>query len=386
MLAASALVFNGNTASAQTPVTSLVSRRITEYLMPMTEQTHELARVPDSNLVLLTQMSDSELIKIELDPTTEEPIAYQSFLMGKDSHSALHGVWPSAVNPGMMWLSLQGDNQLLLVDPGDDLSTAPSIIQTIDIPQPGKGPHCVVEIGNRVWAGLKEASDQTGQYYVFSADVNDPTDYELYDCLASPVFMAEEPTTGLIYVTQDTESSIMRINVTSGETEQLPVPPDSGSTPVGMITAYGPLSGVWFTLAGGADGGSGTFGHIGSSGELEFFQLSQPPVAGNAGLLHVADASGPDGDPALWLLSTSLLSDDSRDALIHVTFDSDVKSVSGQEYIALPTQDAKSHRILTLGATVLVSELNTYTIAQLAYNNTVAGQWQPAQGKDQVFT
>ncbi|KAK6811717.1 hypothetical protein RU639_012578 [Aspergillus parasiticus] len=374
-----ALAFGATAASAQNSVTSLVSRRVTEYLMPATTETHEFARVPNTNFVLLTQMSDSELIKIELDPTTEEPIAYHSFPMGKNSSSQLHGVWPSTVHPGMMWLSLQADNKLLLVDPGQDLSTEPSIIQTIDIPAPGNGPHCVFEIGNRVWAGLKVASKQTGQYYVFSADVSNSTDQKLYQCLNSPVFIKEEPTTGLIYVTQDNDSSIMRINVTSGETTQLPIPPSVGNNAVGMTTAYGAMSGVWFTLAGNATGGTGTFGHIGSSGEMEFFTLQHPFLGTNSGLLHIADASTEAGGPALWLLSTSLLSTNSPDALIRVNFDAAITSISGEEYISMPTQNAKVHRVLPLDATVLVSELNTFTLAQLTYNNTVAGQWLPAE-------
>jgi hypothetical protein len=57
---------------------------------------------------------------------------------------------------------------------------SPTLHQTIDIPAPGNGPHCVFEIGNRVWAGLKVASEQTGQYYVFSADVSNATDWTMY--------------------------------------------------------------------------------------------------------------------------------------------------------------------------------------------------------------
>lgn len=374
-----ALAFGAHAVSAQNSATSLVSRRLTEYLMPVASETHEFARVPNSNFVLLSQMSDSQLIKIELNPTTEEPIAFQSFPMGKNSSSQLHGVWPSTLYPGMMWLTLQADNKLLLVDPGKNLSTPPSILQTIDIPAPGNGPHCVFEIGNRVWAGLKVASEQTGQYYVFSADVSNHTDQTLYPCLNSPVFIKEEPTTGLIYATQDTDSSIMRINVTSGETTQLPIPPSVGNNAVGMITGYGPMNGVWFTLAGNATGGTGTFGHIGSTGEMEFFQLQHPMLGTNAGLLHIADASSVAGGPALWLLSTSLLSTNSPDALIRVTFDADITTISGEEYISMLTQNAMVHRVLPMDATVLVSELHTFTLAQLTYNNTIAGQWLPAE-------
>ncbi|KAK3339928.1 hypothetical protein B0T25DRAFT_560912 [Lasiosphaeria hispida] len=373
------LALCAGTSVSQEPVTSLVSRRLTEYLLPVATQTHELARVPGSNFLLVSQMSNSQLIKIELDPASEEPVAYQSFPMGENSQSGLHGVWPSARFPGMMWLSLQSENRLLLVNPGQDISTAPSIITTIDIPEPGKGPHCVFEIGNRVWAGLKEASEQTGEYYVFSADVDNTTDTVLYPCLNSPVFIQEEPTTRLIYVTQDTASSIMRINITSGETAQLPIPPEAGNTPVGMTTASGPLSGVWFSLAGNDTGGSGSFGHIGSTGELQFFQLEKPLLGTNAGLLHIADASTAEGGPALWLLSTTLLSTNSADALIRVTFDDDITSVTGEEYISIPTQNAWAHRIITLDATVMLTELNTFTLAQLSYSNTVAGRWLPAQ-------
>lgn len=370
-----ALAFGAVTASAQ-DFNPIPSRHFTEYQMPPATQTHEFARVPDTNIVLLSQMSNSNLVKIELDPNTEEFVALHSFPMGKDSSSGLHGVWPSTVYPGMMWLSLQYENKLLLVDPGKESSTAPTILQTIDIPAPGNGPHCVFEIGNRVWAGLKEASKQTGKYYVYSADASDPTDYTLYESLNSPVFIKEEPTTGLIYVTQDWDSSIMRIDVSTGETEQLPIPPSVGSTAVGMTSAYGPMSGVWFTLAGNSTGGTGTFGHIGSDGEMKFFQL-QNPLSANSGLLHLADATTEEGGPALWILSTSLLSEHSSDVLIHVTFDADVTSVAGEEYTYLPTQNSKVHRVVPLDSTVLVSELSTFTIAQLSYSNTVAGEWLP---------
>ncbi|RAH47149.1 uncharacterized protein BO95DRAFT_452162 [Aspergillus brunneoviolaceus CBS 621.78] len=381
---------------------TLVSRRLTEYQLPVATETHEFARVPNTNFVLLSQMSDSELVKIELDPTTEEPIAWQTFPMGRNRSSQLHGVWPSTLYPGLMWLTLQAENKLLLVDPGRTLAAKPVVVRTIDIPAPGNGPHCVFEIGNRVWAGLKVASPQTGRYYVFSADVSHlnatttiarsggshstaavPTrDPKLYPCLNSPVFIKEEPTTGLIYVTQDTDSAILRINATSGETAQLPIPPSVGNNAVGMISvpAAGPLrGGVWFTLAGNATGGTGTFGHIGADGEMAFFRLRHPLLGANAGLLHLADASTPAGGPALWLLSTSLLSSNSPDALIRVTFDANLTAVADEEYVSMLTQNAMVHRVLPLDRTVLVSELHTFTLAQLAYNHTVAGQWLPAE-------
>ncbi|KAJ5823747.1 hypothetical protein N7447_006087 [Penicillium robsamsonii] len=65
-----ALALGANTVLAQDSVDSLVGRRLIEYQMPFATQTHGIARVQDTNFVLLSQMSDSDLIKVELDPTT----------------------------------------------------------------------------------------------------------------------------------------------------------------------------------------------------------------------------------------------------------------------------------------------------------------------------
>jgi virginiamycin B lyase len=149
LVAALALGATVRSQNTQNATTTLVSRRLTEFLMPVATEKHELGRVTTSNFVLLSQMLDSKLIKIELDLTTEEPIALQPFRMGESSNSGLHGVWPSSVYLGKMWLTLQSDNKLMLVDPGN-LSTAPSIIKTIETPKPGNAPHCISEIGNRI--------------------------------------------------------------------------------------------------------------------------------------------------------------------------------------------------------------------------------------------
>jgi streptogramin lyase len=372
-----ALAFGAVAASAQDFNAPIPSRRLTEYQMPPTTETHEFARMPGTNMVLLTQMSNSNLVKIDLDPTTEEFVALHSFRL-RNEGAGLHGVWPSAAYPGRVWLSLQFENKLLLVNPGKESWTTPIIEWEIDIPAPGNGPHCVFEIGDRVWAGLKEPSKQTGKYYVFSANVRNAADYRLYESPKSPVFIKQDPTSGWIYVTQDSDSSLMRIDVPTGRTEQLPIPPSVGNTPVGLTASYSRnMWGVWFTLAGDNTGGIGTFGHIASNRQMRFFRLRNP-LGARAGLLHIADATIEENRPALWLLSTSLLSKDSPDALIHVTFDAGVTSIVGEEYISMPTQDSKVHRVLPLDKTVLVSELSKFTLAQVSYRNTVAGKWQPA--------
>jgi len=372
------LAFAGISLS-QEPVRDLVSRRLTEYLLPITTQTHEIAHVPGSKFLLVSQMSNSHLVKIEIDPATEQPMAYQSFPMGQSNESGLHGLWTSTAFPGKVWTSLQRENKLLLIDPGHTtLSDKPTILRTVDIPEPGNGPHCVFEINGRLWAGLKDPSPSTGKYYAFSASLSNTSDGTLYETLPSPVFIQQYPGTDLIYVTQDTASSIMRIDLSSGKTSQIAIPTSVGVNPVGMTTvATGPLKGLWFTLAGNATGGTGTFGRITESGELQFFKLKTPWVAA-AGLLHLADASTEDGGPALWLLATSLLSAASPDALIWVGFDDKGVDVVGEEAVALGSQGSWAHRVVVLEKTVVATELGAFTLAQLGYKGTAAGRWLPA--------
>jgi virginiamycin B lyase len=47
-----------------------------------------------------------------------------------------------------------------------------------------------------------------------------------------------------------------------------------------------------------------------------------------------------------------------------------------------------AHRVVPMDSTVLVSQLHTFTLTQLTYNNTVAGKWLPAESvsDDTVYT
>jgi virginiamycin B lyase len=112
---------------------------------------------------------------------------------------------------------------------------------------------------------------------------------------------------------------------------------------------------------------------------MKFFQLKEPQLGTNAGLLHLAHASIAEGGPALWLLSTTLLSTNSAVALIRVIFGDTVTSITGEEYISIPIQNTMVHRVVPMDSTVLVSQLHTFTLTQLTYNNTVAGKWLPAE-------
>ncbi|RMZ92326.1 hypothetical protein DV736_g414, partial [Chaetothyriales sp. CBS 134916] len=116
----------------------------------------------------------------------------------------------------------------------------------------------------------------------------------------------------------------MRINITSDETAQLLIPLNLGNTAVGMATGCGPMNGVWFSLVGNAAGGLGSIGHVGSTGELQFFQLRNPP--------------------------TRRLCTQSPDALIRVTFDEAVTPITDEEYISMLTQNAMVRGVYTMGS------------------------------------
>ncbi|MFC5946727.1 hypothetical protein ACFQH9_00365 [Pseudonocardia lutea] len=363
------------TGAADAAPSSLpVRRSFTEYRLPEATQTHEIAWIGGSRLALVTQMSDSTLIKLWLDRDSERVTDERAFTVGSPT-SELHGLAPSRAYPGLVWATLQRDNKILLLDPQvDDVGKEPTVVRSIDVPAPGFGPHQVNEIGDHVWAGLKYPSPQTGKFYVLAVNHTDPADRTLYECLPQPVFEAQEPASGLIYASQDASSSIMQIEPASGRTRQIPVPPEVGQNPVGLVRCEGRLEGVWVTLAGSDTASTGAFGRIRADGRPVWFRLSSHLGRG-AALLHLADATTPDGPPALWLLSTSLLNVNSPDALIHVTFNDDVTAVVNEEFVALPTQTAKAHRVLPLTKTVLVSEWNSSTVAQLEYTAATSGSW-----------
>lgn len=379
-LAAVVLALHASSVAAQYRINAIPARQLVEYQLPLTNETHEIGLVPGSNMVLVSQMSSSKLLKIQLDPRTQQPVAYKAFPMGSSSKSGLHGVWPSTAYPGKMWLSLQNENKLLLVDPNvNNLDAPPTILRIINIPTPGNGPHCVFEFNDRIWAGLKAASPQTGEYYVYSAGLQNPeNNYKLFSSQNSPVFIRPHPDNGDVYVTEDNSNSILRISAQTGETSQIPIDTKRGKTPVGMVTIErGPLRGVWFTLAGDANGGTGTFGRINSQGQIQYFQLSPKFQGSNAALLHIADGFDQTRGPVLWLLATSLLNPNSPDALIEVVFDPQGQNIYRQEFVAMLTQDAKMHRVITAGQTVLATQLHTFSLAQLTYQNMPPGQWLP---------
>jgi virginiamycin B lyase len=342
-------------------------RSLTEYKLPPAMETHEIIKMPDSPLILISQQSNSHLVKLWLDPMTEQTIGVKAFLLGS-TDSMLHGLRVSRWYPGKIWATLEASNKLLLVDPGSSgLAIPPKIIRTIDIPDGGKGPHYVEEYGEFLWVTLKES------YHVLAINHTDPTSYSLYQALPHPIFVARHPISDEFYVSEDVSSKLLRINFATQTTSQIAIPPAHGQQPVGLVA--GP-TGIWFVLLGTAQQGTGTFGRINAQGEITWFRLTLPEGR-NAGLLHIAfDPPGTQGEPHAWLLGSSIISPNVFDMIVRVTFDPAYTQLKSEEIAVLPTQLCKAHRLLPLPHSVLATELSTSTVAQLRTMSDC--RWMPS--------
>ncbi|MFC5148768.1 hypothetical protein [Streptomyces aureoversilis] len=343
---------------AGSPVAGPARRTVVEYDLPPAEETHEIVKIPDRPMVLVSQMSNSRLVKLALDPRTEQVTAAKAFPLGS-SDAMLHGLAVSSRHPGRIWATHEGAHRLLLVDPrADSLDAAPRIEREIAVPGGGRGPHYVNEYGDTLWVTLKE-SDQ-----VLALDHTRPGRHRLFDARPHPIFAAQHPDSGDFYVSQDGASSLLRIDPRTGRTAQIPVPAEQGSTPVGLIGGPG---GLWVVLLGTAKAGTGTFGRIDADGRIAWHRLSGP-LGRSAWLLHLAfdpPRTRTAREPGLWLLASSIVSEQARDLVVRVRFDPSWTRVTGEEYAALPTQLCKAHRLLPLEHSVLATELTSARVAQL---------------------
>ncbi|KAH7282176.1 hypothetical protein KP509_35G016800 [Ceratopteris richardii] len=339
-----------------------------EYPMPDARETHEMA-VVGRDLLVVTQQSNSTLVKVLLHPSTGRPVACARYLVG-DFWDGLHGLCSSVVYVGDVWVSLQYKSQIVRLNPGMDLATPPRIVQEIALPPSVYGPHCVCECGQDLWISCKDSS------HVVRINHANPDDYSIYPCSRRPIFIAMHPTSGDFYASLDLSNKIWRLKPSTQETSELDIPSVHGTTPVGLIS--GADKNVWFTLLGNANGGNGTFGRILSDGGLEFFSLSVP-VGLRAGLIHLAfdweyspKASGPPHIHHLWLLSSSLIASTEGygiDAVFSILFDEDEVAdsrIKCQHSISLPTQRCKNHRILPHRTGLFVSQLAISSLAHVS--------------------
>ncbi|NLU67341.1 hypothetical protein [Streptomyces sp. HNM0574] len=346
-------------------------RELAEYRLPGAEQTHEILRLPGKPYALVTQQGPSRLVKLEIDPRTGKVLDHRGFTHLAPENAMLHGLAASRKHPGLVWATTESPEQsaLLLIDPGmNGLDEKPAVKQHVGLPD-GMGPHYVGEFGDEVWATLK------GSNQVLRYPLNSPH-YRFYDAKAQPIFVARHPGSGDFYVSQDSSSALLHIDPRTHRTRQIPVPPERGTLPVGLVPGPGPGGGaLWVVLLGSKETGTGTFGRVGADGDIAWFRLRSPEVR-EAGLLHVAfDPPESKRGPGLWLLGSSIISSRVLDVIVRVDFDQDYTRPGREEVAVLPTQLCKAHRLLPLPDGVLATELTSSTVATL----TVAPHchWDP---------
>ncbi|CAG8529999.1 1452_t:CDS:1 [Racocetra fulgida] len=317
-----------------------------ENLLPLANQTHELVKVEE--IVLVSQMDNSVLVKVQVDKygVAQQVAGFQI----ANSTSGLHGLALSTKNPGMVWLTLEADNKLVLIDPvAASATAAPKVIKEIDVPQLGNGPHYVGEYDTDLWVSLKESND------VLRINHENPTDYNIYKGVARPIFVAQHPINKMFYSSEDTSSKLMKINPATGETTQIDVDASAGTTPVGMVS--GP-KGIWFTLLGNKTAGTGTFGFIDQYDNIVYHKLTSP-LGKDAALLHLKFDVAYETNYKMYLLSSSIINPKVLDMVIKITFDEQWTTIKDEEVIVIPTQQCAAHRLLPTQFNVFATELTS---------------------------
>ncbi|MFN7144740.1 MAG: hypothetical protein ACK4YP_13270 [Myxococcota bacterium] len=334
----------------------LTLKTVTEYPLPASTQTHEIA-TPRPDLLLVSQQPDSALLKVRLD-ASGRPVAVARHVID-GAFAGLHGLALSTRHPGCVWATLQFTSQLLLLDPvGDDLDAPPRVLRRIPLPAPARGPHGVAEAGDHAWASCKDS------HHVVRVAVADPADIAVHPCAPRPIFVAVHPTSGDVYATLDRSSALFRLQ--AGEGSTIAIPGDKGSTPVGMVP--GPDGNLWFALLGDEQGGTGTFGRIRADGAVDWFTLKSGAAMG-AAFIHVgfdpAAFSTPGAPERVYLLGSSMAAKMALNAVFEVGMSGGYARVETQQTIALPSQCSMSHRVLPTARGVYVTELGACAIAHL---------------------
>lgn len=340
---------------------SLPVKAVIEYPLPAAGQTHEILAVSD-NLIIISQQTDGSLVKVALDDNGQ-PVGAHKWTV-TNSWSGLHGLAlhlssGNNLSTSTVWATAQFDNTILQIDlNGSDINSSPWVIKTISIPSPASGPHGVIEHDGNLWISCKDSS------HVVRISVNNPDDHQIWAVHGRPIFIAVHPTSGDVFASLDLSSKIWHYKNDGGRGEEIAVPPDKGTTPVGLIA--GADGNAWVALLGNKTTGMGTFGRINKDATIDWFTMSSR-IGSTAPLIHLAF----DKDPSqFWLLGSSTVCSTCIDAVFTVKIDSSSGTakprIAIQNTIMLPTQGSWTHRIIFHRGSLYVTELLTSTLAHIS--------------------
>ncbi|KAI0153305.1 hypothetical protein GGR57DRAFT_503041 [Xylariaceae sp. FL1272] len=325
---------------------SLPVKSVVEYPLPAAAETHEILPVSD-DLLLVSQQTDGGLIKVSLDDHGQ-PIRSHKYIV-TNQWSGIHGLALHAQmgNNGnssgpTVWATVQFDNAILQINPkGDDVDQQPEVIKTIPIPAPTFGPHGILENRGNLWVACKDSS------HVVRISIKDPNDHQVWAVSGRPIFVAVHHTSGHVFSSLDTSSKIWHYKNDGGDGEEIAIPQEKGTTPVGLIA--GADGNVWFVLLGNATAGTGTFGRINKDASVDYFTMTTI-LGHHAPLIHLAF----DQDPTrFWVLGSSTVCPSCPDAVFTVEIDDlSIKGTASprikiQNTIMMPTQRSWNHRIMS---------------------------------------
>jgi len=363
----------------------------TLYPLPGAIETHELVVRKDGKgqdgkvTIFVTQQTSSRLLFLQF-PKDNGICTFSTSWQIKQHTSGLHYVGVSQYIKDALLITLQFDSSIGYLDVSGGPLVKPEFLLEVFLPLPSKGPHRAFEHELDVWAGCKGIpglirvkdviiEKRKGKYelnHVYNAD-----SFTTYLVPANPIF--ESPMNGFVFATLDASNAIARVNPklppTSPDAVKIfKVPPEIGSTPVGMIEGYSPCQEgenpkgevLWFVLAGAKSGGNGTFGKITGDGTITYFQTSGTFLE-TAGYLHLAWApcSG-EGYPKLLLMASSIAYPSpalrNPDGLAMVYFDKTYSTILASNFEFYPIQASKLHRIVASDMTFFVDALAGSTV------------------------
>jgi virginiamycin B lyase len=327
-------------------VSSLPAESVVEYALPAAGETHEILAVNDK-LLIVSQQTDGSLVKVALGDNGQATDARK--------YTATNSSMPN------IWATVQFDNAILRIDlNGNDINAQPKVIDTIPIPSPARGPHGVLEHGGNLWIACKDSS------HVVRINIDNTDDHQIWAVSGRPIFVAVHPTSGDVFSGLDSSSKIWHYKNDGGEGEEIAVPPEKGTIPVGLIA--GADGNAWVVLLGNKTAGTGTFGRINSDASIDWFTMSST-LGKTAALIHLAWGEDP---TQFWVLGSSIICDTCVDAVFTIKVD-DISTggtarpgIAIQNTIMLPTQRSWAHRLILHGDNLYVTELITSTLAQVS--------------------
>lgn len=206
------------------------------------EETHEIHYDSMTHTAFISQIVASRMLQVGFNGPHLTPSA-RRWTVGNTT-SGLHSVQGSRVHPGQLWITLQFDDLVCLVDPANGMRvrhklTVPTLLRVGELTAHVGGPHAAVEAADgSIWVGLKAsndgsskgtigltAADQPSQawavWHVHPDQYDPASDLEahggkLYPAMQSPTMIAVDGENNA-FISLDRVDRVMRVtpNVTS---------------------------------------------------------------------------------------------------------------------------------------------------------------------------